>query len=373
MFITSLRRHLAAAAVCLFISSCASAPPPSPQAEKPTSEKDKKIKPYEKVVTKEAVSDSGLFIVHRVDEKYYYEIPNARLGKEILLVSRIAKTPQVGYGGEENNTEVIRWERKYDKILLRTVSYVNVASDSSPISRAVKAANFEEIIRAFPIQAYNKDTSAVVIEVTDMFTSDVGILTPGRSVRQEYKMGGVDKDRSYIEYVKSFPTNVEVENVLTFSAESPSQNSASKTMTFTMHHSMVALPEKPMTPRLADPRVGFFALRQTDYSRPEPEAVGREYILRWRLEPKDTAAFLRGELVEPIKPITYYIDPATPMQWRPWLKKGVEDWNVAFEAAGFKNAVRCIDPPTPKEDPDWSPEDARYSVIRYYPSPIENA
>ncbi|MBU3679798.1 MAG: DUF5117 domain-containing protein [Candidatus Kapabacteria bacterium] len=372
MFMTSLRRYLAAAAVSLFIASCASAPPPM-QTEKPSSEKDKKIKPYDKVVTKEAISDSGLFIVHRVDEKYYYEIPNAKLGKEILLVSRIAKTPQVGYGGEENNTEVIRWERKYDKILLRTVSYVNVASDSSPISRAVKAANFEEIIRAFPIQAYNKDTTAVVIDVTDMFMSDVGILTPGRGVRQEYKMGGVDKDRSYIEYVKSFPTNVEVENVLTFSAETPSQNSASKTMTFTMHHSMVALPEKPMTPRLADPRVGFFALRQTDYSRPEPEAVGREYILRWRLEPKDTAAFQRGELVEPIKPITYYIDPATPMQWRPWLKKGVEDWNVAFEAAGFKNAVRCIDPPTPKEDPDWSPEDARYSVIRYYPSPVENA
>lgn len=372
MFVPLLRRFVATAALSFVLASCASAPPPMASSDKP-SDKDKKIKAYDKVITKDAVSDSGLFIVHRIDEKYFYEIPKVQLGKELLLVSRIAKTPQVGYGGEENNTEVVRWERKYDKIMLRTISYVNVAADSSPISRAVKAANFEEIIRAFPIQAYNRDSSAVVIEVTDMFTSDVGILTPGRSVRQEYKMGGVDKDRSYIDYVKSFPTNIEVENVLTFSAETPSQNSASKTMTFTMHHSMVALPEKPMLPRLADPRVGFFALRQTDYSRPEPEAVSREYILRWRLEPKDTAAFLRGELVEPIKPITYYIDPATPVQWRPWLKKGVEDWNPAFEAAGFKNAVRCIDPPTPQEDPDWSPEDARYSVIRYYPSPVENA
>ena len=372
MFVPLLRRIVATAALSFVLASCASAPPPMASTDKP-SDKDKKIKAYDKVITKDAVSDSGLFIVHRIDEKYFYEIPKVQLGKELLLVSRIAKTPQVGYGGEENNTEVVRWERKYDKIMLRTISYVNVAADSSPISRAVKAANFEEIIRAFPIQAYNRDSSAVVIEVTDMFTSDVGILTPGRSVRQEYKMGGVDKDRSYIDYVKSFPTNIEVENVLTFSAETPSQNSASKTMTFTMHHSMVALPEKPMLPRLADPRVGFFALRQTDYSRPEPEAVSREYILRWRLEPKDTAAFLRGELVEPIKPITYYIDPATPVQWRPWLKKGVEDWNPAFEAAGFKNAVRCIDPPTPQEDPDWSPEDARYSVIRYYPSPVENA
>ncbi len=368
-----LRWSAAILAPLMFLAGCASAPPPPPTGDKPTSEKDKKIKPYDKVVTKEAVSDSGLFIVHRIDEKVLYEIPMSHLGKELLLVSRIAKTPQVGYGGEENNTEVIRWERKYDKILLRTLSYVNVAADSAPISRAVRAANFEEIIRAFAIQAYNKDTSAVVIDVTDMFTSDVGILTPGRGVRQEYKMGGVDKERSYIEYAKSFPTNVEVENVITFSAEAPSQNSASKTMSFTMHHSMVQLPENPMLPRLSDPRVGFFALRQTDYARPESEAVSREYILRWRLEPKDTAAFLRGELVEPIKPITYYIDPATPVQWRPWLKKGIEDWNPAFEAAGFKNAVRCIDPPTPQEDPDWSPEDARYSVIRYYPSPIENA
>ncbi|MEY3385660.1 MAG: hypothetical protein RIR53_471 [Bacteroidota bacterium] len=367
------RWALAIVTPSLLFIGCASAPPPSQMTDKPASEKDKKIKPYDKVITKEAVSDSGLFIVHRIDEKVFYEIPNTRLGKELLLVSRIAKTPQVGYGGEENNTEVIRWERKYDKILLRTVSYVNVAADSAPISRAVKASNFEEIIRAFPIQAYNKDTSAVVIEVTDMFTSDVGILTPGRGVRQEYKMGGLDKERSYVEYAKSFPTNVEVENVVTFSAETPSQNSASKTMSFTMHHSMVALPENPMLPRLADPRVGFFALRQTDYARPEAEAVSREYILRWRLEPKDTAAFLRGELVEPIKPITYYIDPATPIKWRSWIKKGIEDWNPAFELAGFKNAVRCIDPPTPEEDPDWSPEDARYSVIRYYPSPIENA
>lgn len=346
--------------------------PDRPDADK-AGLKEKKIKPYDKVITKEAVSDSGLFIVHRLDGKFFYEIPVAKLNKEMLLVSRISRTPSVGYGGEENNTEVIRWEQKYEKILLRTVSYVNVAADSSPIARAVRAANFEEVIRAFPIQAYTKDSSAVVIDVTDMFLSDVGILTPNRSVRTQYKMSGLDRDRSFIDYIKSFPTNIEVENLLTFSAEAPAQNSATRTMTFGMHHSMVLLPERPMTPRLADPRVGFFSLRQTDYSRPEAEAVQREYIVRWRLEPKDTAAFLRGELVEPITPITYYIDPATPVQWRKWLKKGIEEWNPAFEAAGFKNAVRCLEPPTPEQDPDWSPEDARYSVIRYYPSPTENA
>jgi hypothetical protein len=363
---------LAAAAT---ISACGSSaqttsmPPGGKDGDAPK----KSIKAYDKVITKETVSDSGLFIVHRVDEKLYYEIPNSYLGRELLLVTRIAKTPQIGYGGEELGTQVIRWERKFDKVLLRTVSYENVAADTLPIARAVKASNFEEIIKAFPIQAYNKDTSAVIIDVTDMFLGDVGILTPGKETRTALKMGGLDKERSYIDYARSFPTNIEVENVITYSADAPPQNPQTRTASFTMHHSMVQLPEKPMTPRLADPRVGFFSLYQTDYGRPEPEAVTRQYILRWRLEPKDTAAFLRGELVEPIKPITWYLDPATPEQWRKWLRLGVERWNEAFAAAGFKNAIRCLDAPTKEQDSTWSPEDARYSVIRYYPSPVENA
>lgn len=366
---TAITLSLTVAGIIAACGSAQQGPPPPDLSKGPK----KSIKPYADVVTKEMIADSGLFIVHRQDDKVLFEIPNKELGKELLLVSRIAKTPQIGYGGEESNTQVVRWERKYDRILLRTVSYENIAADSLPISRAVKAANFEEIIRSFPIAAYNKDTSGVVIDVTDMFTSDVGILTPNSGLKQSLKARGVDKERSFVEYAKSFPDNIEVENVLTYNAEVSPQNPSTQTLSFTMHHSMVRLPERPMTPRLGDPRVGFFSLYKVDYGRPEPEAVQRQFILRWRLEPKDTAAFLRGELVEPIKPITYYIDPATPMQWRPWLKKGVESWNEAFAEAGFKNAIRCIDPPTKEEDPDWSPEDARYSVIRYYPSEVENA
>jgi hypothetical protein len=366
-------RVLLLTAATIVVGACSSSQPPSASTTPPDKDSKKSIKAYDKVITKEAVSDTGMFTVHRIDEKFFFEIPNANLGKEYLLVSRIARTPQIGYGGEENTTQVVKWERKYDRVLLRTVSYENVAADSLPISRAVKAANNDEIVRSFPIQAYNKDTTSVVIDVTDLFTTDVGILTPNRGVRQQAKLTMLDKERSYIDYIRSFPTNVEVENTITFSADQSQQNPDARTATFTMHASMVELPAVPMIPRQYDPRVGFFALYQTDYGRKEAEAVGRQYILRWRLEPKDTAAFLRGELVEPIKPITWYVDPATPEQWRPWLKKGVEVWNVAFEHAGFKNAIRCIDPPTKEEDPEWSPEDARYSVIRYYPSPIENA
>jgi hypothetical protein len=331
------------------------------------------IKPYKEVITAKAQSDEGLFTVHRIEEKLYYEIPNAMLGKEMLLVTRQAKTPGVGYGGESVNEEVVRWERKFDRILLRAVSYINVASDSLPIYKAVKNANFEEVIASFPIQALAKDSNGVVIEVTSLFTTDVGILTPAQNVRDQYRITALDASRSYIEYARSFPENIEVENVLTYAASNAPQNRSSRTMSFTMHHSMIKLPDVPMQARLADPRVGWFSLTKTDYGLPTQKAERRTIIRRWRLEPKDEEAYFRGELVEPKKPITYYIDPATPEKWRPALKKGVEAWNVAFEAAGFKNAIRCIDPPSPKEDPEWSPEDSRYSVIRYYPSPIENA
>jgi hypothetical protein len=331
------------------------------------------IKAFKEVITAAAKSDEGLFTVHRIDEKLFYEIPIKMLGREMLLVTRQAKTPQVGYGGEEVNTEVVRWERKFNRILLRTESFVNVAADSLPISRAVKSANFEEIIASFPIAAYGKDSTSLVVDVSAMFTTDIGILTPGQSLRDQLKITALDPSRTYIDFARSYPENIEVENVITFSAAAALQNRTSRTASFTMHHSMVLLPEKPMMPRLADNRVGFFSLRKTDYGLDAQKADQRTYILRWRLEPKDTAAFLRGELVEPKKPITYYIDPATPTKWRKYLKQGVDDWNVAFAEAGFKNAIRCLEPPTAKEDPEFSPEDVRYSVIRYFPSPIPNA
>lgn len=331
------------------------------------------MKPITDFITTEAVQDSGIFNVIKVDDKFYYEIPKNEFGKEFLLVTRIAKTPQIGYGGEESNTEVITFERKYNTIFLKTKSYQNVANDTTPLYQAIRQSNFEEIVVALPILALNKDSSSVLVEVTSLFTTDVSILTPNKGIKTSNKLGMLDRSRSYIEYIKSFPTNVEVENVITFVSDGAPQNPATKTATFTMHHSMVRLPDQPMRPRFADPRVGFFSTYKTEYSDKINKTKNRAYILRWRLEPKDTAAFLRGELVEPVKPITYYIDPATPYKWRPFLKKGVESWNKAFEKAGFKNAIRALDPPTKDEDPDWSPEDARYSVIRYFASPIENA
>ena len=352
----------------------ASEPAGAAKQEAEDGEDKKKIKPYGEVVTEEAVSDSGLFVVHRVDEKLLFEIPDSMLEREMLLVSRRARTAQqLGFGGMKNNTQTIRWQRRQDRILLRVTSHEIVADDSLPIYEAVVNATFEPIVKAFDIETISEDSSAVVIDVTKLYTGDVPMLGLSRPLRERFKVTTLDEGRSFVEWAKSFPRNIEVRVILTYSASQPPANLSTGTLSLEMNHSMVLLPENPMQPRLWDERVGFFRVSQVDYGRSEQKTVTRQYITRWRLEPKDTAAFRRGELVEPVKPIVYYIDPATPEKWRPYLKQGVEDWQPAFEAAGFKNAIIARDPPTPDEDPEFSPEDVRYSVIRWFPSEVQNA
>ncbi|MEE9134075.1 MAG: zinc-dependent metalloprotease [Gemmatimonadota bacterium] len=353
----------------------------TPQANARNGQDKPKIKPYSEVITAEAKTDSGLFVVHRIEDKLYYEIPMGLLDREMLLVSRRARTAaNIGYGGMKNNTQTVRWQRHENKILLRIVSYQNVADDSLPIFEAVVNANFEPIVMAFDIAAFNieadsaqTDTTATVIDVTDLFTTDVPVLGLSRATRDQYKVQSLDKKRTFVNWAKSFPRNIEVRVVMTYAAQQPPSNSSTGTISVEMNHSMVLLPEEPMQPRIWDERVGYFSVAQLDYGRSDQKTITRRYITRWRLEPKDTAAFLRGELVEPVKPIVYYIDPATPEKWRPYLKQGVEDWNVAFAEAGYRNAIIAKDPPTPEEDPEFSPEDVRYSVIRWFPSPVQNA
>jgi hypothetical protein len=340
------------------------------------------IKPYERVITKDAKSDEGVFTIHTIKEKIYYEIPKSELMKEFLWVSQIAKTTLgVGYGGQAAGNRVVKWERKGNRILLRNVVYDVVADPKLPVSRAVQAANNDTIIMSFNIEALGKDDSAV-IDVTRLFTSEITEF----SARTRLRARGFDPSRSFIEKTKSFPTNIEVEVSQTYtSPPDPTPGGggapqpppipfaagirAGTNATVVMHYSMVKLPEKPMMPRLFDQRVGYFSIRKVDYGTEEQRAAQRRYITRWRLEKKDPNA----EISEPVKPIVYYVDPATPTKWIPWIKKGIEDWQPAFEAAGFKNAIIAREAPSKAEDPYWDPEDARYSVIRYLPSEIENA
>ena len=330
------------------------------------------IKPYKDVITEKAKTDKGMFKVHQVDGKYYYEIPDSLFGREMLMVTRYVKTPAVDgtYGGEELNEQVWIWQKRDKQVLLRVPSYDNVAAKGTDMYQSVKNSNLDAILSAFDIKAINKDSASVVIDATDLFTKDVLSIGLPTAVRTRYKISALDEARSYIDTVKSFPINVEVTTTKTYRAAAAPVDESLGSVTVEIHNSLLLLPKVPMKPRLADDRVGFFSQAQTDYGIDAQKATLTRYARHWRLEPKDKEAYKRGELVEPVKQIVYYIDPATPQKWRQYLKDGVNDWNAAFEKAGFKNAIVCLDPPN---DPDWSPEDARYSVIRYFASNIPNA
>ena len=343
--------------------------------KKPEKSKDG-LKSYKEIIKDSTETKVGLFTVHKVDEKYYYEIPEETLGKEMLMVTTIAKTANgIGYGGERTNTQMLKWEKKDKNILLKVVSYANTAADSLPIYQAVKNSNLEPILYRFDVEAKGKDGKGWLIEVSDLFSKDVQALGLQQSRRKGYKVTRLDTDRSYIERISPYPTNIEARYVLTYAASAPPSNTSTGLITVEMNSSMVLLPEVPMKQRLADQRVGWFNTRVTDYGLDAHKASRRIYLDRWRLEVKeeDIEKFKAGELVEPKKQIVYYIDPATPTKWVPYLKAGVEDWNAAFEEAGFKNAITAKEAPSPEEDPDWNPEDARYSVIRYFASNIQNA
>lgn len=334
------------------------------------------ILPYDEVVTKDFKADEGLFKVHQSDDTYLFEIPVKLLEREMLMVTRIAKTATgIGFGGGEQNTQVLRWQRHNKSILLRVVSHDIVANDSLPIHEAVVNSNFEPILYSFPIKAFSKDSTAIVIDATELYDKDVPSIALQDRSRKDLKVSRLDAARSYIERISSYPENIEVRHVKTYISSEPPSNASMGSITLMFSNSMILLPEVPMKRRMFDERVGWFTSGQTDYGLTDQKSKNVEYLDRWRLEVKDEdiEKFKRGELVEPKKQIVYYIDRATPVQWRKYIKQGIEDWQIAFEAAGFKNAIIAKDPPTPEEDPDWSPEDARYSVVRYLASPIPNA
>lgn len=333
-------------------------------------------KPYNKVITKDAKSDVGLFTVHALDDKYYYEIPDSLFNREMLMVTRISKTASgLGFGGGKQNEQVLRWEKKGKKVILRVVSYNVVAADSLPVNEAVTNSNFEPVLYTFPIKAFSKDSTSTVIDATPLFEKDVKSLGLPSFRRTPYKISRLESDKSFIENIKSYPRNIEARHVKTYAAGRPPSNSSTGTISIEINNSMILLPDNPMKRRYFDERVGWFTSRQTDYGLEDQKSKSLEFLDRWRLEVKeeDKAAFNRGELVVPKKQIVYYIDRATPVKWRTYIKQGIEDWQVAFEAAGFKEAIIAMDPPTVEEDPEWSPEDARYSVVRYLASPIPNA
>jgi len=348
-------------------------------SSKKDGDKDKKEKTYTDIITDEAISHTGLFSVHKVKDKYFFEIPSDILEKEMLVVSRISGFVKgLNFGGagvKSRPQQVIRWQKMDNKLLMRSVSYNSVATEETPIYKSVRNNNFEPIIMVFDIATTSEDSSAYVIEINPLFTTDVEMIgAVSQRQRKSFGIKGLDSKRSFISKTKAFPENVLVKHVLTYKGGTDlPDNRLTGTLSVEMTQSFILLPEVKMQSRLYDSRVGYFSIRQTDYSLDAQKAQQRRYITRWKLEPSDPEAYARGELVEPVKQIVYYIDPATPKRWAPYIKQGVDDWQKAFEVAGFKNAIVGKYAPSAEEDPDWDPEDVRNSVIRYISTDIQNA
>jgi hypothetical protein len=329
-------RLFAAALSCVgLVSSNASAqqPPTQPPATQQTTgtpaqgapnAAPRRPRPYAQVITDRAHTEHGGVTVHRVDDKWFFEVPDSLLNRDILLVSRIAAVP-TGFGGfefagDEVATRVVRWTKVNDRLNLQSISFAAVADDSLPIAISVRNNNYSPILGAFPIQAFTRDSTSYVLDVTDFFGGDTpGISGLSAAQRRQYQVRRFDPARSYVSSVRSFPINVEVRQVQTFDAAEPPGDRAGSTISLELRQSMILLPKTPMRPRIADPRVGYFTVERVNYGLDEQKAATETFITRWRLEPKDPAAYARGELVEPIKPIVYYIDPATPTKWRRYV------------------------------------------------------
>lgn len=338
-------------------------------------------KPYNKVITEKAITRKGMFTVHKIEDNYLLEIPDSLLGREILLVNRIGKSSVKGieagkeqyYAGDQLNEMVISFEKgPGHKIFMRSISYKVRSTDSTEngMFRSVLNSSVQPILAAFPVKAYNDTKTASVIDLTDIISSDNSIFGYPVFYKTAYKLGPLQKDRSYVESVRPYSQNIEIRTVKTFASTTDATGDA---LTFELNNSLVLLPKVPMKPRYADARVGYFSTGYTDFDA-NPQGVERvDKITRWRLEPKpeDAAKYKRGELVEPQKPIVIYIDPATPKKWVPYLIQGVNDWQKAFEQAGFKNAI--VGKEAPIDDSTWSLDDATHSAIVYKPSITPNA
>jgi hypothetical protein len=346
-------------------------------------------KPYREVITSKAISDAGMFWVHMVEGRYFFEIPDSLFYRDILTVNRISKAAAgmriggfFGYGGDMIGQGVIRFEKgPNNKVFLRSISYAEYVKDStSPMFTAVSNSNIQPIAASFDIKAFGKDSTGAVIDITDYISGDNDVLHFNPALKSMLRLASLQSDKSYVVSVRSYPINVEIKAVKTYGRSTmPATAGAAPTpggnMTMELNSSMVMLPKSPMQPRYFDPRVGYFAVGYTDFDLNPQGVKSVMMIKRWRLEPKegDMEKYRRGELVEPQKPIIFYIDPATPKKWVPYLIEGVNDWQGAFEKAGFKNAIMAKMAPTWAEDSSWSLDDARNSAIVYKPSDIPNA
>lgn len=336
---------------------------------------EKKESEYDKLLKKGGTELKGLFTVRHIEDKFYFEVPDTMLGRLLLCVTRFTAVPQ-GFGpfaGEEVTHSTVYFEQRDEQtLLMRQFVLSYLADDKDNIARTLEKSTIDPIVTAFKVIGRNEKKDARLVEVTNLFKQDNNLMSFTSANKTTLKLGTLQADRTYIDTMKVFPTNIEVVTTRTYGS-TPAASAASKSGSVTMgfNTSMVLLPKEPMRKRLWDERVGYFVNTFRQFSDDQTKARHESFISRYRLVPKNKKAYLAGKLSEPEKQIVYYIDPATPKKWIPYLMQGINDWNVAFEAAGFKNAIVAKE--WPKNDSAMSLDDARFSVLRYLPSETENA
>jgi hypothetical protein len=389
-----MKKNLAILSLCIMLAGLVNAQRPLPPVADTSAAAGAKKEPpaktgpktFKEFITKKAVTQKGVFTVHLQDDKFYFDIQDSLLGRELIAVTRYAKVAGGArkYGGEQVNEQTIQFEKgPNNRIFMRVVSLISRADSTQTIAKAVKNSYLDPIVAAFDVKAYGKDSTSSIIDVTDFFKGDNQAVSLSSFEKRNFNLSGLASDRSYIETIKAYPINIEVKTVKTYNASAPMAGSPAGgssipaaanagAVTFELNTSILLLPKTPMGRRLFDSRVGYFADNFVEYSDDQQKVKNQVFAVRYRLEPKpqDLEKYKRGELVEPIKPIIYYVDPATPKKWVPYLIAGVNDWNIAFEKAGWKNAIQGKEWPN---DSTMSLEDARFSVIRYFASDIENA
>lgn len=338
-------------------------------------EESKKPDAYVKLLKEGGSETKGLVTVRHIKDEWYFEVPDSLLGRLLLAVTRFKAVPQdfKMLSGEEVNRSVVYWEQHNEKILfLREYVQTQFAREGEKIAEALKQSTLDPVIYKFDVIGRNPETKAQLVAVSKLFLGDNKLCGFTSGDRTQLGIGGLMADRTFMDTIQTYPINVEVTTLRTYGISSGKLPAArTGSVTLKLNTSFVMLPREPMRPRLADERVGFFQSPLTEFSDHQQVTERHDVVHRFRLEPKDLERYRRGELTEPVQPIVYYIDPATPKQWIPYLKAGVADWNQAFEAAGFKNAIRAEE--WPKDRPDMSLDDARYNVLRYLPSEKENA
>ncbi len=360
----------------LFVGFVQAQDPMLPSDKKERGEKAASQEP-KNVIATDTITQKGFFSIHKVNETYFFEIPDSLLGRDILIVGRVARSSAVVeglYGGDQISNTVVRFEKgPGKKLFLIKVAYDIRSKDSTQaMYKAVERSNMQSVVAVFPVMSYSRDSGGSIIDVTNFINTDNELLYFSSIFKQKFKLGGQLSDRSYVQYVLSYPMNIEIRTTKTYNHTGKNGNNIA---TLELNASLLLLPKIPMKIRFEDSRIGYFSTAYTDYDANPQGVKERSIAIRWRLEPKpeDVKKYLRGELVEPRKPIVFYIDPVTPKKWVPYLIQGVNDWQKAFEKAGFKNAIMAKMAPMPEEDSTWSLEDARHAAIVYKASNIPNA